>query len=62
MQENDDLVNEKSQMSMMCKNFQLGTTRIKMAIKENNAMIFTIGTVAGASDNAIFDFRGNTKN
>ena len=62
MQENDDFFNEKAQMSIMCKNFQLGITRIMMAIKEDKAMVFTVGEIAAASDgSAVFDYRGNLK-
>ena len=45
MTEFDTFVNEKSQVMLACKNFQLGENQIIMSMTENTANISSVGDV-----------------
>ena len=56
MTEQDDFVNEKSQVVMACKNFQIGTNKIVMNLVENSAAVSTVGDVVNTVLGTSFNF------
>lgn len=60
MTEMDDFVNEKSQIMLACKNFQLGHNEIVMELTENNAAINSVADVINSVAGTEFDFGGNS--
>mmetsp|Transcript_42844 Transcript_42844/g.56633 ORF Transcript_42844/g.56633 Transcript_42844/m.56633 type:complete len:142 (-) Transcript_42844:1578-2003(-) len=60
MTEKDDFVNEKSQIVMACKNFQIGENQVVMKLTENNAAINSVGTVVNSSLGTTFNFGGDS--